>query len=229
MRHEDIRRINYGYFIRPASETGTGFAQLEPTLGYAVRYADGVILFDTGLAEADPETAEHYRPHRRTPPEALGDAGIDVNDVRWIINSHLHFDHCGGNSFFPDRPIVVQRVELESANAVDYTIPSAIEFPSARYQVVEGEADVIPHVFVVPTPGHTDGHQSLVIECDEGTVVCAGQATEFAFQLGGSLLAETLSDARIDGIDPAPEWLGRLLELDPHRIVFAHDLSLIEL
>jgi N-acyl homoserine lactone hydrolase len=229
MRQADIRRISYGHFVRPASETGTGFARVEPTLGYAVRYTDGVILFDTGLAEADPETAEHYRPYRRTPIHALADAGIELDDVRWIVNSHLHFDHCGGNSFFPDRPIVAQRVELESAKAVDYTVPSAIEFDGARYEIVDGETYVIPDVLVVPTPGHTDGHQSLVVECNDGAVVCAGQATEFSFELGGSLLAQNIPEKSLAGVSSAPQWLSRLLEFDPRRIVFAHDLSVLEL
>jgi glyoxylase-like metal-dependent hydrolase (beta-lactamase superfamily II) len=137
VRQDDIRRIKYGHFVRPASETDTGFSRVEPTLGYAIRYSDGFILFDTGLAEADRETAEHYQPHRRTPVEALGEMGIELGDVRYVINSHLHFDHCGGNPFFPDRPIITQRIELENARTVDYTIRSAIDFDGARYDVVD--------------------------------------------------------------------------------------------
>jgi N-acyl homoserine lactone hydrolase len=203
VRQEEICRVHYGHFVRPAGETGTGFARVEPTLGYAIRYSDGIVLFDTGLAEADAETAEHYRPRRRAPDEGLGELRIDLDDVRYVINSHLHFDHCGGNSFFPDRPIITQRVELENARTVDYTVPTAIEFDGARYEVIDGEAEVVPHVLIVPTPGHTDGHQSLIVQCDDGTVVCAGQATEFSFELGSSLLARAPCDD-VTGISPTP-------------------------
>jgi N-acyl homoserine lactone hydrolase len=67
----DIRRIDLGYFIRPAEETGTGQPRVEPVFGYLVAHPAGLLLFDTGLGQADADTESHYRPRRRPLPEAL--------------------------------------------------------------------------------------------------------------------------------------------------------------
>jgi N-acyl homoserine lactone hydrolase len=230
MKQDRIRRVRYGHFVRPSSETGTGAPRVEPLLGYAVLHDDGVILFDTGMAEADPETEAHYKPHRRDLAEALRDARLDLEDVKVIANSHLHFDHCGGNQLFPHRPIVVQRIELAKAREPDYTIPSAIDYEGATYEELDGEAEIMAGVWLIPTPGHTEGHQSLVVVCSDGTVVCAGQTHLFSFEFGSELLAdEAYRMSTTVDLPKRPMWLDRLKEFDPRRVVFAHDLSALEL
>jgi glyoxylase-like metal-dependent hydrolase (beta-lactamase superfamily II) len=149
--------------------------------------------------------------------------------VQIIVNCHLHFDHCGGNPALGGRPIVVQAVELESAQQPGYTVPEMVDFPSANYQIIVGELEVLPGIWVVPTPGHTAGHQSLVVLCDDGSVVLAGQAhdtaTEFAADLRAALVAKLPSEVAA----PAHQaWMDRLLQFDPRRILFAHDLSVVE-
>lgn len=228
MRQDDVRRLSYGYFVRPKSETATGSARVEPVLGYVVAAPTGPILFDTGLG-ADPETEAHYRPQRRDVADAVAEAGIDVTAVSRVVNCHLHFDHCGGNDRFPGRPVLVQRTELQNARQSDYTVPSAIEFDGAIYEEIEGDAEIAPGIWIVPTPGHTTGHQSLVVRCDDGTVVCAGQATDFAGELGTHVLGHrALGRVTAADLAPIPPWVERLLAFDPRRIVFAHDLSVLE-
>jgi N-acyl homoserine lactone hydrolase len=100
LRQQDVR-IDYGHFIRPVSETGAGHALIEPALGYAVLWDSQTLLFDTGIAEADEETDEHYRPYRRHVTSVLADAALDPATVSHVVNSHLHFEHCGGNQAFP--------------------------------------------------------------------------------------------------------------------------------
>lgn len=70
-----VRRVDFGYFVRPAEETGTGKARVEPCLGYLVEHPDGLLLMDTGMG-AHPEVDAHYRPARRALPVALADAGV---------------------------------------------------------------------------------------------------------------------------------------------------------
>jgi N-acyl homoserine lactone hydrolase len=216
-----VRRVDFGYFVRPAEETGTGAPRVEPCLGYVVEHPDGVLLFDTGMG-SHPEVDTHYRICRRALREAVGST---LDDVTLVANSHLHFDHCGGNSSLPHAPVVVQRTELDTARTTqDYTLPELLE--GVTYDVVDGEAEVLPGVRVLPTPGHTDGHQSLVVRGTDGVVVVAGQSHDNATSFGADVLAvRARRDGHGEPLPLPPAWVETLLALDPARVVFAHDAS----
>ncbi|MHC3817452.1 N-acyl homoserine lactonase family protein [Streptomyces sp. DT9] len=224
-----VRRLDLGYFVRPASESGGPQPRVESVLAYLVRRDEGLILFDTGIGEAGPDTEAHYRPQRRELRRALAASGVSLSDVSLVVNCHLHFDHCGGNPLLGGRPILVQDVELAAARRGDYTVDELVDFPGATYEEISGEAEVWPGVWIIPTPGHTDGHQSLVVRQDDGTVILAGQAHDLASHFAADQLAH---HAGLQGLEqPLPTyrpWLGRLLEFDPRRVLFAHDCSVWE-
>jgi len=223
----DVRRADFGYFVRPAEETGTGSPRVEPCLGYLVETANGLLLLDTGMG-SHPEVDAHYRPRRRSLPRALSDAGYHLDDVDLVVNCHLHFDHCGGNPDLPGRPIFTQRAELAAARTTDYTLPELVDAPGLRYEELDGEAELAPGVLVVPTPGHTAGHQSVVVRRGDGTVVVlAGQSHDTATAYSSDALAWR---ADREGHHPSavPAWIERLQSLDPARVVFAHDLAVWE-
>lgn len=69
-----VRRLDYGYFVRPGAEMADGTARVEPCLGYLVDHPDGLLLFDTGMG-ARPDVDAHYRPRRQTLAEALAGVG----------------------------------------------------------------------------------------------------------------------------------------------------------
>jgi glyoxylase-like metal-dependent hydrolase (beta-lactamase superfamily II) len=226
----DVRRVDLGYFVRPGKETLAGRARVEPCLGYVVDFGGGVLLFDTGLGSGDPEVDAHYRPWRRPLERALIDAGHDVEDVHWVVNCHLHFDHCGGNPQLAHRPVFTQRRELAEARATsDYTMAHLIDYPGAMYEELDGEAEIFPGVWILATPGHTAGHQSLAVRCTDGTVVLAGQTHDSSADFGSDQLA---ARARRDGLaEPLPAypvWIDRVMGLDPARVLFAHDQSVWE-
>ncbi|WHX21411.1 MBL fold metallo-hydrolase [Streptomyces malaysiensis subsp. malaysiensis] len=224
-----VRRLDLGYFVRPAVETGGPEPRVEPVLAYLVRHDRGLVLFDTGIGAADPETEAHYRPRRRALPEALAAAGVALADVSLVVNCHLHFDHCGGNPLLGGRPILVQDVELATARAGGYTFDELLDFPGATYEELAGEAEIWPGVHIIPTPGHTDGHQSLVVRQPDGTVILAGQAHDFGSEFTSDHLARR---AALDGVtQPLPPyrpWLDRLTDFDPRRVLFAHDCAVWE-
>jgi N-acyl homoserine lactone hydrolase len=173
-----------------------------------------------------PEIDAHYRPRRRSLPEALAAAEVGVDDVTLVVNCHLHFDHCGGNPELAGRPVFTQRAELAAArHTTDYTLPELIDAPSLRYEEIDGETEVLPGVLIVPTPGHTDGHQSLVVRAGDGTVVVvAGQSHDAASDYSAEALAWRAG--REPHGQPLPvvrAWVDRLQRLDPRQVVFAHD------
>ncbi|MDH6521711.1 N-acyl homoserine lactone hydrolase [Streptomyces sp. SAI-135] len=228
-KNMSVRRLDLGYFIRPASETGGQQPRVEPVLAYLVHHERGLILFDTGIGQADAETEAHYRPRRRDLQDALSAAGVALGDISLVANCHLHFDHCGGNPLLGGRPILVQDVELATARNGDYTFDELIDFPAASYEQLAGEAEVWPDVWIIPTPGHAQGHQSLVLRQADGTIVLAGQAHDFASHFASDQLAR---QAALHGVEqplPAyPHWLERLADFDPRRVLFAHDCSVWE-
>ena len=140
----------------------------EPWPGYlhVVEHPGGRILVDTGMIDSTPELDEDWHP--TIYPERI------PREVALVINTHLHFDHCGGNRLFSGIPIYVQRRELEAAREPDYTIREWVEFDGATYVELDGEAEIVPGVRVLPTPGHTPGHQSVLVDTDDCLVVVAG-------------------------------------------------------
>jgi len=208
-----VRRVDFGYFIRPAEETGTGAPRAEPCLGYLVDHSAGLLLVDTGMG-SHPEVDAHYQPVRVPLAEAVG----NLDDIRYVVNCHLHFDHCGGNPQLAGRPVFTQRVELESARGEpDYTLPELVDAPGMTYVELDGETEILPGVLLVPTPGHTAGHQSIVVREPDGTVVVAGQSHDTATAYSADALGHRA------GVGMQPAWIARLAELDPRRVVFAHD------
>ncbi|MFJ2091729.1 N-acyl homoserine lactonase family protein [Streptomyces sp. NPDC087901] len=228
-KNRPVRRLDLGYFVRPASETDSSQPRVEPVLAYLVQHDQGLILFDTGIGDADPGTEAHYRPRRRSLQDALSASGVALDDISMVVNCHLHFDHCGGNPLLGGKPILVQDVELATARQGNYTFEELIDFPGATYEEVAGETEVRPGIWIIPTPGHTPGHQSLVVRQGDGTVVLAGQAHDFASHFASEQLAR---HAALDGIEqplpPYQHWLDRLADFDPRRVLFAHDCSVWE-
>lgn len=222
-----VRRLDLGYFIRPAEEAGTPCPRVEAVLAYLVETADGLLLFDTGLGRGDDETEAHYRPRRRALPAALADAGVRLADITLVVNCHLHFDHIGGNPLLPGRPIFTQAIELATARAGNYTFDHLVDFPGADLRELDGAAELAPGIRVVPTPGHTAGHQSLVVSHADGDVtVLAGQAHDLATDFSCAVLARrAAADGASAPLPPYHPWLDTIADLNPRRVHFAHDAA----
>jgi N-acyl homoserine lactone hydrolase len=190
---------------------------VEPTLGYLIEHPfGGSVLVDTGMGR-HPEVDAHYRPRRIALGSALRAVGVELDDIGYVVNCHLHFDHCGGNPELAGRPVFTQRAELELARTTEHTIPELIDHPGARYEEIDGEAEILPGVVILPTPGHTAGHQSVVVIRGDGTIVVAGQSHDNASLFTGDVLAQH------SGVGHYPVWLHRILAFDPKQVVFAHD------
>src|SRR5207302_5879947 len=137
---------------------------------------NGLLLFETGIGSGNEFIDDVYKVQRHAIDVALAAHGHGRDDVRVIVNSHLHFDHCGNNQRFPGVPIYVQAAEYQATREPYYTVPEWVNFEGADYAVIEGDAQIARGVHVVSTPGHSPGHQSLVFDTADGAVVLAGQA-----------------------------------------------------
>jgi N-acyl homoserine lactone hydrolase len=219
-----IQRIDFGYFVRPAAESGTGAPRVEPCLGYVIDHLGGRVLFDTGMG-SDPEVDAHYRPRRIELGDALGTAGLRLSDIDLVANCHLHFDHCPGNPRLGTIPVFVQAIELHAARTTeDFTLRELIA--ANRFEHVDGAAEILPGVHLLPTPGHTAGHQSLVVAQPDGSVVVAGQSHDTATQYGADQLAWRAHRYHHgQPIPEVPEWVDILQQFDPRVVYFAHDHS----
>jgi N-acyl homoserine lactone hydrolase len=185
MRLGDVQAIRYGDVL-VEGERWPGYL-------HVIEHPEGRVLVDTGLIDSTPELDQEWSP--RFDPDAI------PRDVLFVINTHLHFDHCGGNRLFAGTPIYVQRLEREVARADDYTIPEWVEFEGADYHELDGPAELLPGLRVIPTPGHTPGHQSVLVDTDEGLVIIGGDVAHTLEQLEGER---------------------RLLDLEPCRIWITH-------
>lgn len=228
LRQSDIHRLDMGYVVRPGSETANGESRVEPVYAYLLCHPEITILFDTGIGTVDPETEAHYRPHRISLESALHGVGTTLTDIDAIANSHLHFDHCGANPLFGHRHVWVQASELQCAREPDYTMEALIDFPGARYEVINGMTEIATGITLVPTPGHSVGHQSLVAECEDGTLLIAGQATDFASEFASAHLAQQIFNREGKELAPRPPWMTLVEAFDPRRVVFAHDMAIWE-
>ena len=192
-----------------------------PVLGWVIRHRDGPILVDTGIGEGNAHIDEHYRPKTTPISAALAAVGLRTGDVSAVIISHLHFDHCGQLSSLT-APTYIQEAELEASKAEGYTVPEWAALPSGRLRPIRGDVEVASGVTAMLTPGHTPGHQSVLVEASGARVLLAAQCAFRAEELLSGAPSTSNLHAR-DWVAPARASLSRLRSLAPVEIHLSHD------
>jgi N-acyl homoserine lactone hydrolase len=178
------------------SGSPSGVRREIPIMCFVVDTGDGVLVFDTGMHESccgggaadrygrlldsfEPVCARSAMIDAR-----LEQAGFALDDVRWVTNSHLHFDHAGGNASFPAATHLVRRREIEHARARLLKpagfVAADIEWLTAAAGAswdYEGRHDIAGGVSLIDAAGHTPGHQALDVTFTDGRrFVCFGDA-----------------------------------------------------
>src|SRR5919202_2590790 len=130
MRLDDVRPVQYGDVLVEGERW--------PGIIHVIDHPRGRLLVDTGMIDSTPELDAEWSPRIR--PETI------PREVVAVINTHLHFDHCGGNRLFVGTPIHVQRDERLLARDPEYTVPEWVEFEGATYVEHDVEAEVAPGI-----------------------------------------------------------------------------------
>jgi N-acyl homoserine lactone hydrolase len=205
---------------------------------------EGNVLFDTGLHSGGikdrlgvwgERVISLCSPHlgrEEVVENKLKEIGLEITDIDIVVNSHLHWDHVGGNRLFTKSRILVQNAEYRFAQYPDaYAkgsfLKNHFDHEELNYDLIEGDYQIFDGVFIILTPGHTPGHQSLVVRLkNTGTVILPGDALPMRENLEGNLL-------------PGPVWgaseayhsilrLKNISNVEKGQIFFSHDLEFAE-
>lgn len=189
---------------------------------FLIMHPDGPVLVDTGIGEGNAFIDKTYAPVRMDILSQLKSHGVAPKDITTVINSHLHFDHCGNNRLFPHARFFMTSAELENARHARYTVRDWFDFDGAKLQVIEEETEILSGITLLPTPGHTRGHMSVVVSGERTEIIAAQAIYTHAECLdamrGGNRIQEgNWSD------DAYRTSRQMLLDIDPVRIYFSHD------
>ena len=218
-------------------EGGEGEVEL-PIPCYLIEHPKGRVLFDTGMhpdCQTDPgrrysqRLAQTFRFDYKPGDEVTAKLQAfdrDPAKIDLVINSHLHFDHVGGNALLPNATVMIQKREWQAGFDPDIAAERgfhAKDFDLGHKVVqVDGEHDVFGdgRLVCLPTYGHTPGHQSLKVRLDGRTVVLAADACYFC-----RTLAERRLPPRVHDRNAMHASLDRLaaLQADGAALFFGHD------
>jgi glyoxylase-like metal-dependent hydrolase (beta-lactamase superfamily II) len=182
-----------------------GTNRLVPSMVFVIEHPEGILVWDTSMNPrvctdaigywgplAESISVPHYTSEETTTAR-LAELGIDAASVRFVVNSHLHNDHCGSNRCFPNATVLFRRDEY--ANAVsacsnewsgfvaDDFLGDDVDFELLDY---DGHYDLFGDsaLVLLSTVGHTPGHQSLQVSFPSGRrFVLTGDAVYTADQL----------------------------------------------
>jgi glyoxylase-like metal-dependent hydrolase (beta-lactamase superfamily II) len=208
-----------------------------PVPSFVIDHPKGLVLFDSGLHPACRSDAAE----RLGPAAAIFSVDYGPNEdvasrlttcemrcdrIRYLINSHLHFDHTGGNALIPNAQLVVQRREWDAGH--DDELRQRNFYDPRDYDTghdvlcIDGEHDLFGdgRIVCLPTHGHTPGHQSLRVRLDSGDVVLTADACYLRRTLEELHLPHVVFDRErmLESLHTL-----RRLQAGGARIVYGHD------
>ncbi len=221
-------------------DSRVGTKVLIPYFFYLVQHPAGNILFDSG---GHPDLAENPAARLGAAADAfevlmtgedrlerrLATVGMSLTDVTHVAHSHLHYDHCGGIEALRHAEFLIQRAELSFAFSPpvyqrNLFVRADFDHP-VRWKELTDETDVFGdgRVLLFPTPGHTGGHQSMLVRLDHQAVILVGDAA----YLPEKMKARALPPVVWEPDTMVASW-GRIEELQRSHdamLLFSHDLG----
>lgn len=198
MKTWKIKLLRMGNAVVSAAQVGAvtddGTIKV-PTWAVAVYDDNTKIMIDTGVSDVD-WVNQHDPVYYQEESEQLENAmkeqlGWSADEVETVIHTHLHYDHCGNDRIFKNAVFYTTRLELETAfcpplTQVNYYNPALVSkdaVPYMAWRFVEGEEMIFPGILAFSTPGHTMGHQSVLVNTEEGVVCICGDVSPMAQNL----------------------------------------------
>lgn len=180
------------------------------------------MLVDTGIAPLPPSLAKYVKFTKDIDiVQSLSSYGLSTDDISVVVNTHMHMDHCGNNRLFTRANYVVQKAELDYSKNPDRFMRGGYVrefYEDLQFETVDGRNEITNGVTVMDTPGHTPGHQSVIVQAGGRKIVYTGDAAP---------LLENLERRDITGIiyDPKKELesIDRL-RAEGGEVIASHDL-----
>ena len=197
-----------------------------PVHGFVIKHPKaGAILVDTGVGFPD-ELVKEWRVVNRRAADALAEHDLSPADVRIVINTHLHFDHCGQNAVFKHAPFYVQRAELSRMRRESSELYEWFGFMDARFELLDGDTEVLPGLEVIPTPGHTEGHQCVVVRGDGAFDLLIGDAAYTPRQYAEHG-RDNLPPGQASDVEAWRESVRKIRSLRPEHVHFCHHTAIV--
>jgi N-acyl homoserine lactone hydrolase len=197
-----------------------------PVHGFVVTHPGGAVLVDTGVGGPG-KLLSDWRVVNRSVADALAELDMTPGDIGLVINTHLHFDHCGQNAVFKHAACYVQRDELDRAERESPELYEWFGFMNARFELLDGDTDVLPGLAVIATPGHTAGHQCVVVQSAAGEPdLLIGDAAYTPRQYLGPD-REDLPSGQASDLAAWRESLRRIRSISPARVHFCHHTDIL--
>jgi N-acyl homoserine lactone hydrolase len=219
----EIKRLHLAKLSPPGGAKGQW-----PVHGFVITHPDGAVLVDTGVGGPE-EMINDWRVVNVAAADALAELDMSPADISLVINTHLHFDHCGQNAVFKHAPFYVQRAELDRARREAPDLAGWFDFMGARFELLDGDTEILPGLRVIATPGHTAGHQCVVVQANgatNGTDLLIGDAAYTPREYTGPLDQQLPPGQAAD----RPSWessIGRVRSMTPARVHFCHHTDVI--
>lgn len=200
------------------------------------------LLVDTGMCDTARADTYHYpgstqEPHERI-DNALRSIGVDVGDIDTVVMTHLHWDHCYNISLFKHARILVQRSEYRYALDPHPPYYASYEaeqlglvapFRSVDLEQIDGDCEIAEGVTAIQTPGHSPGHQSVIVDCGSVRYGIAGDALMSYDNMEPSRLRATQFTMIGRYMDVVNAWnsMSRIVDACDH-VLPSHDMRVYD-
>ncbi len=167
------------------SGRGMGEIITVPSWAVLIDHPRAKIVVDTGFGNPSLPHVSPWQAKRSKKQELeyqLKEYGFEPENIDIVINTHLHYDHCGNNALFKKSRFIVQLSELRVAYVppiFNKAVYSRIDFDieGIEYDAIEGDFfNLLPGIDIIYTPGHSMGHQSVLVTTNEGMIIIPGDA-----------------------------------------------------